>query len=422
MRRWLRRLLWLAAVACLWLNVFDDPPLRSGAYLQDVGTDSATIAKITAAPLRLRCVVTDGNGDVVQTVEDARDRRRHALRVSGLRPDTTYSYELTAGSGDAERGRIRTAPVCDDVPVRFAFLGDSGDQPWWVWLQHTPALHLPARWDWFPTSSAVTEIGAAVAAYDPDFALHLGDVVYPRGLHAHYRSGFFRPFAALIRNAPLYAVLGNHDVMDCGGQQLLANLQAPASSATGDHRCFSFARGAVRVIGLDCNTWLTGDRYEAGHPSAEFLAAELARCSEPWIVVASHFPMRSASRQRDRGDLLLSLLPVIEEAQVSLYVSGHDHCYQRFPPKTDGGTPFVVSGGGGKSLYEVRPDPRAAVLESAYHWCSAEARGARLLVTAHALGDGVLDRFELSLPSGAALERLRRRLPARAVRIDALAR
>jgi hypothetical protein len=415
-------LLWLAAVACLWLNLLDDPPLHSGAYLQDVGTDGATIAKITAAPTRLRCVVTDEAGDVVQTVEDVRDRRRHALRVGGLRADSTYSYELTAGSEDVERGRIRTAPDRDDVPVRFAFLGDSGDQPWWVWLQRTPALHLPARWDWFPTSSEVTRIGAAVAAYAPDFTLHLGDVVYPKGMHAHYRSGFFRPFAELIRNAPLYAVLGNHDVMNCAGQQLLANLHAPVSSVTGDHRCFSFARGAVRVIGLDCNTWLTGDRCQPGHPSVEFLVAELAKCTEPWIVVASHFPMRSASRQRDSGELLLSLLPVIDEAQVSLYLSGHDHCYQRFRPETEGGPPLVVSGGGGKSLYEVRPHARAVVLESAYHWCSAEARGARLTVTAHALGTGVLDRFELSLPSGVALERLRRRLPERAARIDALGR
>jgi hypothetical protein len=132
--------------------------------------------------------------------------------------------------------------------------------------------------------------------------------------------------------------------------------------------------------------------------------------------------MRSASRQRDRGDLLLSLAPVIGEAQVSLYLSGHDHCYQRFRPESPGGPPLLVSGGGGKSLYEVRPHVRAEVLESAYHWCSAEARGARLTVTAHALGGGQLDRLELSLPSGEHLERLRLRLPERAARIDALAR
>lgn len=414
--RWLRRLLWLAGFGCLWLNVLDDPPLRTGAYLQDVTADAATVAMITAGPTQVWCTVKDARGDVVQRVEGSPDRRRHAVRIAGLRPETTYTYELATAQGEIETGSIRTAPDRDDAPVHFDFLGDSGDQPWWVWLQRTPALHWPAAWDWFATRSAVTAVGAAVAADAPDFVLHLGDVIYPKGLHAHYRSGFFRPFAELIRNAPLYPVPGNHDVMDDGGQQLLANFHAPASAATGDSKCYSFARGPLRVIVLDCNT----DRYEAGHPTSEFLAGELARCAEPWIVVASHFPMQSASRQRDRADLLLSLLPALEEHRVSLYLSGHDHCYQHFRPHREGGMPLVVSGGGGKDLYEIRPDPRAVKLVSEHHWCRAEIAGARMSVAAFGLSGEELDRFELRLPAGPELADLAARNPARAARIGRL--
>lgn len=416
---WWRRALWIGGFGCLWLSVWDDPPLHTGAYLQDVTADAATIAMITSTPAMTAVVVRDDAGEVVARVEGSASRRRHALRVTGLTPARRYSYEFAVDGEVADRGHIATAPADDRAAVRFAFLGDSGAQPWWVWLQRTAILHWPARWGWFPDREAVTAVGRAVADYGPDFVLHLGDVIYPRGQHAHYRPGFFRPFAAALRDAPFYAVLGNHDVMDADGQQLLANFRLPESEATGDGRCVSFARGPLRVLTLDCNTDRSGDRYQPGHPSHAFLLAELARCTEPWIVVASHFPMRSASRQRDRGELLLTLLPELAEHGVSLYLSGHDHCYQRFLPRA-GEPPLVVSGGGGKDLYEVRPDPRAAVLRSAHHWCSAETRGGTLVVRAHGLDGGILDTFECPLPAGEELERVRQVNPGRAARIERL--
>ncbi len=138
------------------------------------------------------------------------------------------------------------------------------------------------------------------------------------------------------------------------------------------------------------------------------------------MLVASHFPMRSQSRQRNRGDLLLHLLPTLQEHRITAYLSGHDHCYQRYEGSGDADPPLVVSGGGGKSLYDVRPDPRF-VVESAYHWCSAEAVGAKLTIRAHRLDGSLIDTLELGLPAGAALEAVRRRNPARAARIEALA-
>jgi hypothetical protein len=418
-RRWIRRSLWVLGFVCLWAPVLDDPPLVTGAYVQDVTAEAATIARIAAAPVDATLVVRGQDGAVVAERRSEAPRRRHAFRVDGLRPGTPYAFELVCGDGVREAGSLRTAPSGDEAPVRFVFLGDSGAQPWWVWLQRSPLWHLPARAGWLPDDGPVTAIGAAVAAASPEFVLHLGDVVYPKGQHAHYRTGFFGPFADVLRHAPIYAVLGNHDVMEAQGQQILANLHAPKNEVTGDGRCFSFAWGVVRLIGLDCNNDRTGDRYGPGHPSFDFLLSELATRTEPWVVVASHFPMRSASRQRDRADLLVDLLPVLEQHQVSLYLSGHDHCYQRFEHGVEGGeVPLVVSGGGGKNLYDVRPHPRATVLASEFHWCEAVAEGAKLVVRARALDGRQLDAFELALPRGERLERLRAGNEGRARRIE----
>jgi acid phosphatase type 7 len=421
-RTWLRRALWLAGFGCLWLNVGDDPPLWTGAYLQDVGRDAATVACITAEPALLQLTVRRADDSVLLTAVEGEARRRHALRVQGLAPGAEYTYELE-GCGGVERGRIRTASDDERVPVRFAFLGDSGAQPWWVWLQRTPILHFPARWGWFPDAGPVSQIGAAVAAWQPDFVLHLGDVIYPRGQHAHYRPGFFSPFAAALRNAPFYVVVGNHDVMDADGQQVLANFRMPASSLTGDGRCFSFARGPVRIIGLDCNTDRTGDRYGADHPAHRYLLGELQAATEPFVIVASHFPMRSWSRQGNRGELLLGLLPELAAHGVTLYLSGHDHCYQRFGEPGASEPMLVVSGGGGKDLYDLKAaqaGPRPAAMAKAFHWCGVEVGGGRLLVQAYGLDGAVLDRFEAKLPTAELLARIRAQNPARAARIERL--
>lgn len=412
--------MWILGFACLWLNVCDDPPLQSGACLREVTQTGATIAVVRADACLAEVVVENSAGAVVARRASSGRRRRHLLPVEGLQPGAEFRYRLLIDGEPADGGRIRTAPADDRAPVRFAFCGDSGDQPWWVWLQRAPLWHLPARWGVFADSAAVTAVGAAMAANDPDFVLHLGDIVYPKGLHAHYRTGFFRPFAAVLRNAPVYAVLGNHDVMDDGGLQALANVGGPAGELTGDARCYSFVRGPLRVILLDGNSFGLADPQLEQHPVFVYLQDELRRATEPWIVVVTHFPIRSASRAGNRGDLMKHLQPLLQREAVSLYLCGHDHCYQRFGRPENGEVPLVVSGGGGKDLYAVHPDRQVVVATSAYHWCEAECRSSMLRVRSHGLDGRILDEFEVLPPGGELLESLRRERPGRAARIDAL--
>lgn len=417
-------LAWLIGFGCLWLPVFDDPPLRTGAYVQNVTTESATVAMVTAAPCQISVRVVSADGRLVGEFGEPVAKRRHAITVTGLVAGSEYAYTV-AGAGQQAAGRIRTPPPADGdrAQVRFAALGDSGAVPWWVWLQRNALFHFPAQWQWLPVQERVAAIGGRIAAAKPDFVLHLGDIIYPYGRSAHYSAGLFRPFAEVMATAPLYATLGNHDLIDDAGRQALAHLHLPANDITGDERCHSFAWGGVRVFVVDFNLVGGRDFIPADHPSLVWLRLELGRHAEPWFVVASHFPIRSVSRQKDRPDLLEYALPLLVEHGVDLYMAGHDHTYQRFGG--DGSVddlPMVVSGGGGKSLYEVIPGTRAVVAQSAYHWCHVEVEGARLRLRARGLDGGVLDTLELHKAAGERLERIRGRNPARAARIDALVR
>jgi hypothetical protein len=132
--------------------------------------------------------------------------------------------------------------------------------------------------------------------------------------------------------------------------------------------------------------------------------------------------MWSASRQRNFGDLLDSVAPVIEDYAVSLYISGHDHCYQHFEGSAGGQdtVPMIVSGGGGKELYEVRPHDHAVKLKSQYHWCSVEVQGASLTLRANGIDGALIDTLQLHPPEGERLARIRRLNPGRAARIERL--
>ena len=417
--RVVRRSLWLLGFGCLWLPVFDDPPLETGAYVQDVSMERAVVMMVTGSVQTLRLTVAEASGKPLVLPAVRSEGRRHVFEVEGLQAGSEYDYSITDESGAVlQQGSFTTAPDRDAALVRFAVLGDSGRVPWWVWLQRSALFHLPARWQWFAPVSMPSRIGARIAAARPDFVLHVGDIVYPRGMQGHYSAGFFRPFAEVLRHSPFYATLGNHDVVDDEGRQALANFHFPKGDVTGDERCYSFARGPVRVIVLDCNFSRAGDMMHAQHPALLHLRHELLTRSEPWVVVASHFPIFSASRQRDRADLLQYVLPLLREHCVDLYLCGHDHAYQRFGDPADDDTIQVVTGGGGKSLYAVQMHPRVRVATSQYHWCSVTVDGRKLVLRARSVDGELLDTLELrQSPDSARTARMRELNPARAARI-----
>ncbi|MSR38995.1 MAG: hypothetical protein EXS02_09180 [Planctomycetes bacterium] len=422
--RLLRASLWLLGTGVLLLPLFDSPPLQSGVYLQNVTSQSATLCKVTAEPVDLLLQVDRGAIPVARLTSSG---RRHTFVVDGLASGQRYTWSIFRSGAPAtmeapgafaalESGEICTPPLSDSSVVQFAALGDSGDQPFWVWLQQSPLWYWPARLQWLPPAPMVARIGEQIAAAQPQFVLHLGDIVYPYGQSRHYAAGFFRPFAQLLRNAPLYPVLGNHDVLDDDGRQALANFALPHGATTGDERCYSFAWGSVRVIAADFNSSL---EPAAGfvHPAVLHLQRELAAATEPWIVVMSHFPIRSASRQGNRADLMLQVTPLLRDYGADLYLSGHDHAYQRFDSADE--VPMVVSGAGGKSLYEVHPSPRAKVVESRYHWCWLEAGPSQLRLESRLAEGGIIDKIEFR--HDAAWYARARLLPtARKQRIEAL--
>jgi phosphodiesterase/alkaline phosphatase D-like protein len=143
----LRLVLALLGLGSLFLPLLDDPPLQSGAYVQDVRATSAVIAMVTATPEVLHAEVNDTeDGRPMPVAEPVGAVRRHLFHVTGLKPGAKYAFRVFVEFKWArEEGSFRTPPADDKAPVRFCAFGDSGDQPWWVWLQTSPLFYWPAR-------------------------------------------------------------------------------------------------------------------------------------------------------------------------------------------------------------------------------------------------------------------------------------
>jgi len=411
-----RTLLTTAALLLLLVvPVCGEPGASGSAYVQCVLPNSAVVCWAGPGAEELELQVAHPAATVARQLSAP---ERAEFRVDGLTPGGHSTWELRGPDGGPTRanGVIRTPPLDDRAEFRFALVGDSGGQPWWSSLRRAPVFHALARNGWLSPKGEVARIGAAMAAADPVFWLHAGDVIYPDPLNGSWDAGFFLPFAALGRTSPCFVALGNHDLMGDDGATVLGHFVLPGHERPDGERMYSFGWGPLRVCVLDTN-----GAFGPEHPSLSWLRAELAAATEPWLVVMGHHPVTSASRQGDRKDLVEHLAPELARAGVDLYFAGHDHTYQRM--RLEGGVRQVVSGGGGKSLYDLRDRPGMEAMSSTFHWCKVDVKGASLTLTAIGLDGATLDTFVLdhSVDAG-RLERIRAFQPGRAQRIDALLR
>lgn len=377
------------ALATLLAPSHPEPPLRTGAYVQDVTTTSAKICWVgdRGDDVTLR-VVPRGAIDSKPAAVAWRQRGARCVAfVSELAPATEFEYTTTIGARVHRdlAGSFKTPPASTAARVRFAVLGDSGGLPWWVNLSRSPLFGALARADALWSAGNVSGVGRLLAAQAPEFWIHTGDVIYPRGEQRHYRPGFFVPFADALRHAPVYPVIGNHDWDWTRARPFLANFELPEG---GDEQFFTFAWGPVRVVGLNVN------RSVGLAPGLEFVRRTFATATEPWRVVVEHYPPWSASDQGDRPDLIEGLLPVLLEAEVDVLFCGHDHTYQRFA--AEGNLHIVVTGGGGKSLYELKAHPRLVTAKSTYHVCAVECDASEFALRAIDRDGVEFDAFSLT--------------------------
>ncbi|MEU8118324.1 metallophosphoesterase [Spirillospora sp. NPDC049024] len=271
------------------------------------------------------------------------------------------------GAGTPGRSRSSTPAPSGGAAAGFAAFGDFGTGG----ARQREVADAMLRW--------------AAAGHRIDALVGTGDNVYPDGDPALFRTRLDAPYAALRATRPMWITLGNHDVRGDRGADQLRHLGLPA---------LPYER---RLPGLQ---FLFMD---ADHPDASqsaWLESRLAVPGPRFRVVVFHQPAWSCSQHGSTPAVDERWVPILERHRVALVLNGHDHNYQRFVSAK--GVTYVVTGGGGQHLYDLRAGcatpPRVAAAKR-YHFTAVELRAGALQLTAVAADGEVIDRATIR-PAG----------------------
>jgi acid phosphatase type 7 len=309
-------------------------PLTAGAgivkgpYLQDARTDRVTVVVETDDDTT--CTAWYGEG-LKQSKSLTATGEHHEGVIDGLEASTCYRYQVRCGALSGPEASFCTAPLPDE-PFSFVVFGD------------TRTNH--------DDHAAVMR---ALKAEGVDFFINTGDLVSSGEVEEDWVT-FFETESDLLRELPLYPVIGNHDE-DGGNVDIYTRLFAPPTESSESENYYAFTWGNTRFIVLDNQSMWLGrpvDHTEQG----DWFGAELERTagdeSIEHVFVLVHANMYSVKDGRAGDEGLRLWQDEMLENGVDYVFSGHDHHYMR--GLAENGLPFVVSGGGGAPLYEIREE------------------------------------------------------------------
>lgn len=333
-------------------------PVLRGPYLQDAAPGSMWVLWDTAAP-STGWVQYGTGSEMGQVALETQNTRHHAVQLTGLAAGVQYDYQV---GGDTSPASFHAAPAPGQEKFSFAVFGDT---------RSNPQMH--------------AAIVARIAAASPWLVLHTGDLVADGSLASEW-DAFLKIEAPLMRIAPLYPTLGNHEN---SGMQYFQIFQLP-----GNELWYAFDYGDARFIVLDADTYSRAV-FEPGGSQRAWLESQLAGAAGKWLFVSFHVALHSSfAEDPSEVNLRNVLAPLFEKYQVTAVFNGHYHSYERVLAN---GVTYIVTGGGGAPLYslgEREPGQQAAAL--AYHFVLFQADGSTLTGKAIDQDGKVIDSFTLT--------------------------
>ncbi len=290
----------------------------------------------------------------------------HLVRVTGLEAATRYTYSVRVGSALLGEGHFATAPAHGSpLPVTFIAYGDDRTDP-----------------------TAHAAIVRAMLQVPSAFLVNTGDMVED-GSDADAWQSFFDVEAPLLRDRPIFADIGNHELVnDLAGSNFVRyfGFSNPGGSPT----LYGTVRfGLVRFFFLNgMHGWDSGE--ELAWLTRELTSAD-AEVGLVWRIAVVHHGPWSSGPHGPNANLLDAGIPELLAAHhADLFLSGHDHIYER---GSSDGLKYLVSGGGGAPLYRIdRLQPTSLKAEAAYHFIEISATPSELRIVARRVDGTVLDR------------------------------
>jgi predicted MPP superfamily phosphohydrolase len=290
-----------------------------GPYLQQVTPNSIIIKWRTDTATESR--VTYGTTDLSSATVSGTITTEHEVQLESLIPGTQYKYSIgnTFENVVDNEFTFRTAPI-DNSEINIWIIGDSGT-----------------------AGSRATSVRDAYKAFLPvaetDLWLMLGDNAYQDGEDWEYQEAVFEMYPSILKQVPLYSVLGNHDghTADSSSESgpyydifSLPRFGEAGGVASGTEAYYSFDFGDIHFIALDSYD----SSLSKSSSMYQWMESDLASTDKKWIIAFWHHPPYSkGSHDSDSSGTQTAMrenfVPLLESYKVDLVFSGHSHAYER---------------------------------------------------------------------------------------------
>lgn len=379
---------------CLGLVCCTVPPEREPQdllpYLEMPTSDSMTITWRTSTE-KDGAVLYGIRPSLDMEVSDPTPVERHSFTLTGLLPDTEYTYQ--AYSNDEPVGEVysfRTAPR-EAVPFLFAVVGDT--------MYSEPEK---------------LQIEENILEDDPSFVVHVGDFVGEMGGYQEslWREHYFEDYADLLCRIPVIPILGNHEYQ--GVIMVFFSIPGAAPlfhdyfTLPKNERWYSFDWANCHFVMLDAN--IPEDLKEGGE-QLDWLVQDLEQSTDgikdpDWIFACWHEPAFSSGMgQFDLmgENLRNNVVPLMEQYGVDIVFYGHDHFYER---SFKDGVTYIVSGGGGAAPHPIldKVNPYSQVTVDSYQYMRVSVNGLLVQVESVDTLTTVLDSFTLEKEPAPSIE------------------
>jgi acid phosphatase type 7 len=308
---------------------------------------------------------------------------QHAIRLTGLQPNTTYYYRV---GNDATMTSLYnfTTMATHPLLVRFCAYGDTR-----------------------PPNSRNAEVVERMAEKIPEFWLHVGDLVGGGGTLENWNT-FLDEIRPLTPSSPFMPVIGNHEYYDESSNDPVNFKEIFA--LPGDESSYAFSVGDILFLAINTrvdNLWTPGHAIAAN----EFAFANQTLFNNyqkfRWIVVFFHYPAYSSGGMDSA--VIGQVRWLTTKYDVDLVLTGHNHNYERFnvPNNVTSNTnvTYVVTGGGGAPLDDANqtPLPYSQIYKSVYEYTYYEVNATKIACKTYAINNTIIDTWSLSVKDRATL-------------------
>lgn len=352
-------------------------PLYKGSVIQYIETKHAKPfpSKKTKTVLGKETLISDPGGEMLI----------HEVTLQNLKPGTSYTYRVGDGSEQGWSG-LHTFRTDDRNPKSFNFLFTTDSQ---ANTEEEYQLYGQLLKD------------ALIRYPDSQFILHSGDIVED-GAKLEQWNAFKKVLSTYSADKKFVPMLGNHDVFGDGKYTFRTLFELPKNGPKEESEwVYSFDYGDAHFAVLNSESGEEGLKKQA-----EWLKKDLASTKKKWKIAAFHRAAYQSNPTREEETTKRIIAPILEEAEVDLVLSGHDHAYARTFPMKKGvkageqekGTVYLIGGSSGPKFYPKRPYEYFEVLheDNIQVYTNIRVTSKKIEVEARNIRGEIIDTFQLN--------------------------